>query len=60
MDKSKIFLMFLLLIIFFLISNVIFDFLDISFSNYAVYIYWMITIVLFIMVLPDKTGKLFT
>ena len=60
MEKSKIFFLFILLIGFYLIASVIFDFLDISFSNYAIYLYWLTTIVLFMLVLPDKTGKMFS
>lgn len=60
MDKSKIFFILILLIIFYLIATVIFDFLDIAFSNYSVYLYWMITVVLFILVLPEKSGNLFS
>lgn len=60
MDKTKILFLFLGLIILYIISTVIFDFLDISFSYYAVYLYWITTVVLFILVLPDKAGKMFS
>ncbi len=60
MDKNKVFFLFLGLIVLFLISKTLFDFLDISFSNYAIYLYWITTVVIFILVLPDKTGKMFS
>jgi hypothetical protein len=59
MDKTKAFFLFIILIIFYIVSKLIFDFLEIPFSYYGIYLYWFTTVVIFIIVLPDKAGKMF-
>lgn len=60
MDKYKLLILVVSLILTFLTTKLIFDFLDISFSVYAIYLYWILAVLLFIFVLPKKTGLMFT
>lgn len=60
MNKYKILFLFVFLIVLYIITKLLFDFLDIPFSNYAIYLYWITAVFLFILVLPDKTGLMFS
>lgn len=37
-----------------------FNFLDIPFYKYGIFLYWMISIAILAVVLPQKTGQLFS
>jgi len=41
-------------------SNVILNFLGITNSSYQMYIYWIIALIVFWMILPNKVGKMFS
>jgi hypothetical protein len=60
MDKTRTLLLLLFVIALYPITKLIFDFVDISFSTYSIYLYWITALVIFMLVLPEKTGKLFT
>jgi hypothetical protein len=60
MDKYKLLILVVSLILTFLTTKLIFDFLDISFSSYAIYLYWILAVFLFVAVLPKRTGLMFT
>ena len=60
MDKTRTLLLLLFVIALYPITKLIFDFVDISFSTYSIYLYWITALVIFMLVLPEKAGKLFT
>ena len=60
MDKTRTLLLLLFVIALYPITKLIFDFVDIPFSTYSIYLYWITALVLFMLVLPEKAGKLFT
>lgn len=60
MDKYKLLILVVSLILIFLTTKLIFDFLDIQFSAYAIYLYWILAVLLFVAVLPKRTGLMFT
>lgn len=60
MDKYKLLILVVSVILTFLTTKLIFDFLDISFSSYAIYLYWILAVLLFVAVLPKRTGLMFT
>jgi len=60
MNKYKLLILFISLILLYAITKIIFDFLDISFDNYAIYLYWITAIFLFMLVLPNRTGLMFS
>ena len=60
MDKTRTLLLLLFVIALYPITKLIFDFVDISFSTYSIYLYLINALVIFMLVLPEKAGKLFT
>lgn len=60
MNKYKLIILFISLILLYSITKLIFDFLDIAYENYAIYLYWATAIFLFMLVLPNRTGLIFS
>jgi hypothetical protein len=59
MEKNKLLLLFFIVTLLFFIFKFTFEFLDIPFYQYGIYLYWMIALVILLNVLPQKTGEIF-
>jgi len=60
MDKKLIWMLFIVVLVLSYILKLMFDFLDISFTRYGIYLYWIISIMILLLVLPQNVGEMFS
>lgn len=60
MDKNNILLILVIVLGLYFVLRMTFNFLDIPFYKYGIFLYWMVSIGILAVVLPQKTGLLFS
>lgn len=60
MDKKILLSILAIVVILSFIMKVVFNFLEIPFYKYGIFIYWVIAIALLSVLLPQKSGEIFS
>ena len=60
MDKKTILTLLAIILFLSYVIKLVFDYIEVPFYKYGIFLYWIIAIGLLILVLPQKAGELFS